>query len=169
MGGPGVAIPLGRSGNRAASEKDDDPDAGPRISSDDTKTGGPRGRSNGPRLWGTARPKASIGSVRRLQIRVLSDRILIGSKDNVVYVGNGETVDEMINQVVVGIDRAADKWGEPPPDFYWSPTLRFVIYPGGDQYYERLHGLLERKWGLPSTMEYAPDPKPAKKGAGGSR
>ncbi len=168
MGGPGATFSLGSSGNRKSSTKDDDPDAGPRISDDDGKSGGKRGRANGPRLWGSAHAKASIGLERKLQIRLLADRILIGSKDISVPVGNGETVEEMINQVVVGIDRAADRWGDPQKDFYWMPTIRFVIYPGGDQYYERLHSPLEKKWGLPSTMEYAPDPKTVKKAAGGS-
>ena len=163
MGGPGVNVRLGDLGNRKTSAKDDAD--GPRVPDDDKQTGGARGRSNRPRLWGTARSKASIGLERKLQIRLMSDRILIGSKDNVVPVGNGETVEEMINQVVVGIDRAAERWGDPPTSYYWLPTVRFVIYPGGDLYYERLHGPLERKWGLPSTLEYAPEP--AKKSAGG--
>jgi len=168
MGGPGAAIRLGLPGSRKSSTKDDDPDAGPRIADDDAKASGAKGRANGPRLWGSAHAKASIGLERKLQIRLVADRIMIGWKDISVPVGNGETVEEMINQVVVGIDRAAGRWGEPPTNYYWVPIIRFVIYPGGDQYYERLHGPLERKWGLSSTMEYAPDPKTVKKAAGGS-
>jgi hypothetical protein len=160
---------LGGSKNQTSGDKDDDPDAGPRVPDDSAKTGGKRGRSNGPRLWGTARAKASIGLERKLQIRVLADRILIGSKDNVVPVGNGEKVEDMIHQVVGGIERAAEKWGDPPTSYYWVPKLRFVIYPGGNQYYERLHSPLEKDWDLPSTMEFAPLPTaPAKKAAGGS-
>jgi hypothetical protein len=111
----------------------------------------------GPRLWGKARAKASIGLERKLQIRIYDDRILIGSKDVAVPVGNGETIKEMINQVVMGIDRAVEKWGEPPASFYWSPSIRFVVYPGGNQYYERLREPLEHDWGLATTMELAPD------------
>jgi hypothetical protein len=74
-----------------------------------------------------------------------------------VPVGNGETIKEMINLVVMGIDRAVEKWGDPPSNFYWSPTIRFVIYPGGNQYYERLREPLEHDWGLATTMELAPD------------
>ncbi len=166
MGGPGMNFRLGGAKNQSSSAKDDDPNAGPRVPDDDAKGGGKRGRSNRPRLWGAVRAKATIGLERKLQIRVLDDRLLIGSKDNVVPLGNGETVQEMIQQTVAGIERAAEKWGDPPTSYYWMPTLRFVIYPGGDQYYERLHSVLETDWGLSSTMEYAPPP--AKKATGGA-
>jgi hypothetical protein len=156
MGGPGVNVSLGSKGQRTSSDKAD-PDDGPRLSDEDSQKNGPRGRSMGPRLWGRARPKATIGLERKLEIRIMDDRILVGSKDIVIPVGNGETVEEMVHFVVAGIDRAADKWGDPPTSFYWLPTVKFVVYPGGNQYYERLHEPLEKKWGVTSTVEYAPD------------
>jgi hypothetical protein len=169
MGGPGASIRLGSKTNRKTSDKpDDDSDSGPRLGDDDAKTGGGKGRARGPRLWGRARPKASIGLEKKLEIRVLADKIMIGSKDVVVPVGRGEKVEEMIDRVVVGIDRhVSEKWGDPPESFYWVPTVKFVVYPGGNIYYERLHGPLEHKWGVMSTLEFAPEPKPAASSAGG--
>jgi hypothetical protein len=168
MGGPGANIRLGSKTKRNASDKpDDDSDSGPRLGADEGKTGGGKGRVVGPRLWGRARAKASIGLERKMEIRVLADKIMVGSKDFVVPVGRGEKVQEMIDHVVVGIDHVADKWGEPPESFYWVPTVKFVVYPGGNLYYERLRGPLEQKWGVVSTVEYAPDPKPASSAAGG--
>ncbi len=82
---------------------------------------------------------------------------MIGSKDVVVPVGNGESAKEMVNHVVAGIDRAVERWGDPPADFYWVPAIKFVIYPGGNQYYERLREPLEHDWGLATTMEFAPE------------
>ena len=161
MGGPGVNVSLGSKGQRTSSDKAD-PDDGPRLSDEDSQKNGPRGRSMGPRLWGRARPKATIGLERKLEIRIMDDRILVGSKDIVIPVGNGETVEEMVHFVVAGIDRAADKWGDPPTSFYWLPTVKFVVYPGGNQYYERLHEPLEKKWGVTSTVEYAPDKSKSK-------
>jgi hypothetical protein len=161
MGGPGATLRLGSQGKRKESDKED-PDAGRRLAEEDAKTGGPRGRAMGPRLWGRARARATIGLERKLEIRILADRILVGSKDIVIPVGNGETVEEMINHVVAGIDRAADKWGDPPASFYWLPTVRFVVYPGGNQYYEKLHETLQHKWGVTSTLEYAPAKPDAK-------
>lgn len=170
MGGPGGSLRLGSAPRQKPDEKDEDPNAGPRVAQDDGAQNGPRMRARGPRLWGTAGPKASIGLERKLEVRVLADRILIGSKDNVVRVGNGETTDVMIKHVVAGIEQTAENWGTPPSSYFWLPTVRFVIYPGGNQYYERLHGPLESEWGVPSTMEYAPEKKPAsKKTATGGR
>ncbi|MGE5192202.1 MAG: hypothetical protein ACM3U2_06825 [Deltaproteobacteria bacterium] len=154
IGNPGARIRLNSQPERKASG---DPADGPRLGQDDAKTGGSRGRAMGPRLWGRARPRATIGLERKLEVRVLSDRILVGSKDVVVPVGKGETAEELLNHVVAGIDHAAEKWGEPPASFYWLPTVKFVVYPGGNQYYERLHEPLERQWGVTSTMEYAPE------------
>ncbi len=154
IGTPGASIQFGSQKKRKAGDESDD---GPRLGQDDAMSGSGSGRATGPRLWGRARPKASIGLERKLQIRLLADRILIGSKDVVVPVGNGETSAEMLNYVVAGIDRAVEKWGDPPASFYWQPTIRFVVYPGGNQYYERLHEPLESKWGLSTTMEYAAD------------
>lgn len=166
MGGPGATFSLGGKGQRRSSSKDGDPD-GPRIAESDANANGPRGRSRGPRKWGKSPSQATIGLERKIEIRLLADRILVGSKDVSIPVGNGETVEEMINQVVMGIDHTAEKWGEPPASFYWLPAVKFVVYPGGNQYYERLHGPLETKWGVNSTVDYAPDQKPAK--AAGAR
>jgi hypothetical protein len=154
IGTPSASI---RLGGQKKQKTDGEVADGPRVGQNDANSGGGKGRATGPRLWGRARPKASIGLERKLQIRLLADRILIGSKDVAVPVGNGETSAEMLNRVVVGIDRAVEKWGDPPVSFYWQPTIRFVVYPGGNQYYERLHEPLENQWGLSTTMEYAPD------------
>jgi hypothetical protein len=168
MGGPGANIRLGSKTKRSSSTKDDDSDSGPRLSDPDAKKGGGTGRARGPRLWGRARPKATIGLEKKIEIRVLADRIMVGSKDIVIPVGRGEKVEEMIDRVVVGIDHhVSEKWGDPPESFYWVPTAKFVVYPGGNLYYERLRGPLEHKWGVVSTVEYAPDPKPATSAAGG--
>ena len=169
MGGPGANIRLGSKSKRPSSAKDDDSDSGPRLGDDEGKTGGGKGR-RGPRLWGRAKSKASIGLEKKMEIRVLADKIMVGSRDVVIPVGRGEKVEEMIDRVVVGIDHhVSEKFGDPPESYYWIPTVKFVIYPGGNIYYERLHGPLEEKWGIVSTVEFAPEPKPAASGTGARR
>ena len=121
-------------------------------------------------MWGRAKSKASIGLEKKMEIRVLADKIMVGSRDVVIPVGRGEKVEEMIDRVVVGIDHhVSEKFGDPPESYYWIPTVKFVIYPGGNIYYERLHGPLEEKWGIVSTVEFAPEPKPAASGTGARR
>lgn len=164
MGGPGLNLRLGKAGQKRSPAKDDD-DSGPRVPDEEGKSGGPLGRSRGPRLWGQARPKATIGFEKPIEIRILADRILVGSRDAVVYVGNGETVKEMVDRVVVRIEQRAEGWGDPPEGYYWSPRVKFVVYPGGNQYYEPLQHALEGDWGIPSTVDYAVEKKRAGKNA----
>jgi len=133
---------------------------------DDKKSTGPPGRAHGPRKWGSVGKRASIGLEKQIEMRVMPDRIVIGRKDVVVPVGNGETPDEMIGRVVTGIDRTAEKWGEPPSSFYWQPKVKFIVYPGGNQYYERLRGPLESKWGVHTTIEYPADEETARPAGG---
>lgn len=171
MGGPGANIRLGGKQKNRSSDEENDPNDGPRLGDPADRTGG--SRSRGPRLWGQAGSRASIGLEHKMEIRVMADRILIGSKYVVVRVGNGEKVEQMVQQVVAGIDKAADRWGEPPKeDYYWVPVVKFVIYPGGNQYYERLYGPLEKEWGLKSTMQFADEKaiqRAARAAAGGQR
>ena len=78
-----------------------------------------------------------------------------------------DSSEEIINHVVAGIDSVADSWGEPPSNFYWVPVVQFIVYPGGDANYARLHAALEQKWGVMSTVEYAADRKDKKAASGG--
>jgi hypothetical protein len=163
FGGPGATVSLGGSKKAKPSPKDD-PDDGPRIPEDNGKTGGPMARSRGPRKWGQVGKKASIGFEKRIEIRLLSDRILVGSKDLVIPVKRSDSDDEIVRRVVNAIDHVADKWGEPPSNYYWVPALKFVVYPGGDTYSEKLSKVLEHQYGVNSTVDFADD-KPVKKTA----
>lgn len=164
FGGPGANFSLGGRKQARRKPKDDDPDAGPRISDDNGKSGGQLGRSNGPRKWGQAGKKASIGQERTIEIRLLSDQILVGSRDIAIPVRGAESSDEIVQRVINGIDHVAENWGEPREHFYWVPFVRFVVYPGGDQYYEKLSKVLQQKYGVNSSVDY-PDDKPARKPA----
>ena len=168
FGGPGVNFRLGGGKKARPAPKDDEPDSGPRISEDDGKSGGRSYRSQGPRKWGQVGKKASIGFERKLEIRLLSDRILVGSKDLAIPVTRADSADEIVGRVVNAIDIVADKWGEPPSNYYWVPAVRFVVYPGGSLYYEKLSHVLEQKYGVNSTVDFAED-KPAKKKISGGR
>lgn len=162
FGGPGATVSLGSGKKAKANPKDDDPDAGPRIPEGDGKAGGQMVRSRGPRKWGQVGKKASIGFEKKIEIRLMSDRILVGSKDVAVPVKRSDSDDEIVGRVVNAIDYVADKWGEPPSNYYWVPAVRFVVYPGGDQYSAKLSKVLEQKYAVNSTIDFAED-KPVKK------
>ena len=120
------------------------------------------GRSRGPRKWGQVGKTASIGFEKKIEIRLKSDRILVGSKDLVIPIKSSDSDDEIVHRVVNAIDHVADQWGEPPPNYYWVPAAKFVVYPGGDAYAEKLTKVLEHTYGVNSTVDFA-DEKPAKK------
>lgn len=162
FGGPGANFSLGGGKKAKPPPKDDDPDSGPRISEDDGKPGVRSYRSSGPRKWGQTGKKATIGLERKIEIRLSSNKFLVGSKDVAVPVNPSDSDDEIVHRVVNAIDYVADKWGEPQEGCYWVPAVRFVVYPGGNQYSEKLSHVLEHKYGVHSTIDFAPD-QPVKK------
>lgn len=168
MGGPGATVSLGSS-QRKRSVDQDEADAGPRISEDQSNkpTSGPTVRSRGPRKWGQAGRRAGIGFEKRIKIYLNDKRIVVDSKDHMLLVSPADASEEIINHVVSSIDQVADSWGEPPSNFYWVPAVQFIVYPGGNANYAKLQSALEQKWGVSSTVEYAPDRKEKPAAAGG--
>jgi hypothetical protein len=130
-------------------------------------SGGSAGESPRPgakRQWGRSSVRAGIGLERRLEIHVKGDRLLIGPKDAAFPADRNDKTEELVQRVLHGIDQASQNWGSPPANFYWLPAVKFVVYPGGNQFYERLRGPLE-KYGISSTVQYELDePTTGKRG-----
>lgn len=103
--------------------------------------------------WGYSHGRATIGLEKRIEIHVLANRILIGPNDASLRCGQGESKEEIVQDVLRGIENVTLSWGKPPRNFYWIPVIKFVVYPGGNQHYERLQNGL-REWGLFSTAEF---------------
>jgi hypothetical protein len=104
------------------------------------------------RRWGQSSLDAAIGLERPVTIQASADRLMIGNAPGLL-VGQGETRDQLLGAVATAIDQQAQDWGRPPDGFYWIPSVKFIISPGGNQHYERLHGPLSR-WGIASKVEY---------------
>lgn len=102
--------------------------------------------------WGLSSRRAGIGFERAITVDIGADRIVIGDQKP-ISVGRGETRDELTARVLKSIDDHARSWGEPPKDFYWVPSLTYVVAPGGNLHLERLREPLGR-WGLKSTTTY---------------
>jgi hypothetical protein len=125
---------------------------------------GGKGETGGDRMlkrWGYSHGRSTIGLEKRLEIHVLSNRILIGPNDASIPCGQGESKEEIVQDVLRAIEAAVFAWGKPPRNFYWIPVVKFVVYPGGNQHYERLQNGL-REWGLFSTVEYTVREAPTK-------
>ena len=88
--------------------------------------------------------RASIGIERRVEIRVLRDRVLLDGKEIFIPGANDAKTDQITTQFSAGFAKVVESWGEPPERFHWVPTLRFVVDPSGNDIYERLQGDLKR-------------------------
>jgi hypothetical protein len=115
------------------------------------------GRSDGSeavkKRWGMTNGRATIGLEKKLEIHCLPTKVLIGPNDASIPCGAGETKEQLVRDVLGAIEQLTIGWGKPPRNFYWIPVVKFVVYPGGNQHYERLQNGL-REWGLFSSVEY---------------
>lgn len=108
--------------------------------------------------WGQRVSRGGIGLEKKFEVVVLADRLLVGNADLVIPAGRGETRDELADEMSQAISILERTWGRPPANFYWIPAVHFVVHPGGNQHYERLHPKL-REWGIYSTVEFQLGPK----------
>jgi hypothetical protein len=104
--------------------------------------------------WGRARSRASIGLERKLDIVVQPHRIIVGTEQAVVPVTPAENSEKLVAAVAALIDQSADNWGLPPANFYWIPSIRFIVDPAAGPVHEQLRGGL-KKLGLPTSTEYS--------------
>jgi len=109
--------------------------------------------SGAGRRWGLANPRASIGFERKVVVYTDADQIVVGG-EKPLAVGRGESRDQLVQGVMAVVEAEVRSWGHPPEKFYWVPALHFVVSPGGNQHYERLHGAVAL-WGLSSSVEYS--------------
>lgn len=121
------------------------------TSSDDD--GGPR-RANQQTThrWGISSPRASIGFEHDLRVYIEAGRIFVGGQSPIAC-GRGESSDQLSFAVLRALDREARSWGRPRENFYWVPSLRIVICPGGVLQYERIQPALLRH-GLSATVDF---------------
>ncbi len=102
--------------------------------------------------WVNFHRRAGIGFERPMTIQIQAGRVIVDWQ-TIISVGNGETRDEVLLSVLNGIDQHLRSWEAPPSGFYWIPAIKFVVSPGGNQHYVRLHDPL-RQVGLSSTVQF---------------
>lgn len=153
------ALPTGPNGGQTAGgTKRQPPNAQTQRGSGFSPFGVQRGGSSSAhsgmrsrRRWGLFNPGATIGFEKEIQVWATSERLFVGRQR--IRVGNGETKEQLLQNVVVAIAREVRAWGKPPDSFYWVPRVRFIISPGGNRHYGRLRSSLH-KLGLQTSAEY---------------
>jgi hypothetical protein len=106
--------------------------------------------------WGLSSRSAGIGFEREIPIEIHSDRVIVGSQP-AIPVGQRETRLELQERILSGINEHVRSWGKPPKDFYWVPSARYMVNPGGNLHLARLREPLDR-WGLKSRVKYTLGP-----------
>lgn len=133
-------------------------------SNDGPKSSGSQGESIKKR-WGMTNGRATIGLEKRLEIHCLPNKILVGPNDATISCDGSESKEQLVRDTLGAIEQISLGWGKPPRNFYWIPVVKFVVYPGGNQHYERLQNGL-REWGLFSSVEYTVRDAPRKSFSG---
>ena len=145
-GEPGQAGP---SSDAANSKAGDGLPSFAASSDDDSPTRATRSQSH---RWGISSPQASIGFEHDATIYIEARRICVGNQQP-IFCGRGESSDQLARAVLRAVDREARTWGRPRQNFYWVPSLKVAISPGGNLQYERIRPALERH-GLSSTLDF---------------
>ncbi len=115
------------------------------------------------RRWGQFEEGANIGLEKPVAIFVDAEQIIVADQ-LIIPIRPGATRTEMFDQLLAAIDENAASWGPAATGFFWVPSLRFVISPGGNQIYDRLAPLVTRS-GLRADAEFTLDrPQSSAKG-----
>ena len=80
------------------------------------------------RRWGRSHPNASLGLEKVVEIRIESNRIVVGNQFQVTRTAERSEA-ELVKLTIQTIEHLANQWGLPPPRFYWVPSVRYVFEP----------------------------------------
>jgi hypothetical protein len=103
------------------------------------------------RHWGVREIGSSIGLEREVVVRVGAEEVRVAG-ERPIKITSGISREDLQEQLAGRLDAHVRGWGRPPKSFYWLPTIRFQVLPGGIQYQERLSSLTDN-WGLRSNVE----------------
>lgn len=103
------------------------------------------------RKWGPHDPGATIGVEKPIRIRVDAESLVVADSLT-LPVAAGWSREQIFNQLLLAIDQQAQTWGKPGTGFFWVPSLRFEVLPGGNTTYERVAPLVS-KCGLSHSVE----------------
>ena len=78
------------------------------------------------RRWGRSHPDASLGLEKVVEIRIESNRIVVGNKFQVTRKPERSDA-EIVKLTIQTIEHLANQWGLPPPRFYWVPSVQLVF------------------------------------------
>jgi len=104
------------------------------------------------RKWGPHDDGASIGVEKPVRVRVDSETLVVDTVS--VPITAGMSREQVFHQLLMALDQQAQGWGKPGTGFFWVPSLRFEVLPGGNTTFERVSPLV-LKSGLSHSTDYS--------------
>lgn len=103
--------------------------------------------------WELPSRRGDIGIERQIVLHLWPERIGI---DNEFEIGipPGTTAEAFQHGLTRAIRQYTDSWQPAPQSFFWKPTLKIVIHPGGNQHVPRIKQLSEQ-WKVSTRTEQA--------------
>jgi hypothetical protein len=88
-------------------------------------------------------------------IRVDAEQMIVANQ-LIIPIRPGASRNELFDYLLAALDENANSWGPAATGFFWIPSLKFVISPGGNQIYNRIAPLVTRS-GLRADAEFTLD------------
>ena len=104
------------------------------------------------RRWGQFEEGANIGVEKSVTIRVDAEQMIVANQ-LIIPIRPGASRNELFDHLLAAIDEHSTSWGPAATGFFWIPSLKFVISPGGNQIYDRIGPLVTRS-GLRADTEF---------------
>ncbi|TWT50114.1 hypothetical protein KOR42_36610 [Thalassoglobus neptunius] len=121
-------------------------------------TAGPGGEEEDSPLsipWTIPRRRGAIGIERQIAIHLRPE--LISVEDELdIDIPLEATSGQIQRAVTRAVRQHTQSWKSAPDSFFWKPTVKIVIHPGGNQHYARVKDLTNQ-WGTPTVAEYSLD------------
>lgn len=80
------------------------------------------------RRWGRSHPNASLGLEKIVEIRIESNRIVVGNQFQVTRTAE-RSEEDLVKLTIQTIEHLANQWGLPPSRFYWVPSVHLMFEP----------------------------------------
>lgn len=105
--------------------------------------------------WTIPRRRGAIGIERQIAIHLRPELISIEDELD-IDVPLEATSGQIQRAVTRAVRQHTQSWKAAPDSFFWKPTVKIVIHPGGNQHYARVKDLTNQ-WGTPTVAEYSLD------------
>ena len=103
--------------------------------------------------WQLPSRRGDIGIERQIVMHLWPDRIGIDNEFE-ISIPDGVSAEFFQRMMTRAVRQYTDSWEQAPQSFFWKPTLKIVVHPGGNQHFSRIKKLSEQ-WDVSTRIEQA--------------